>query len=514
MKVLTSHKGFTLIELLVVIGILAVLAAIAIPSVAGLIDRANVSADSTNANEMTNSMERFTSEYELYCQDIASGTVNIGDMDAAQGRVYNVIGVTDRAGITALEVAPDAVVEEDQIAIYRDTKYPANAKTARLVVENYTKTSSSTFEPKQSDMNYWYSPDCGVVVFAEPEATVEQLNLLVQSGKDAKGNGLSANTHWINLTNMQDVTEDSADENQNNNSNIQEHIGKKYTISDSMGMTCEFNADGTLSCFDVFGNTIMVLPAECIVEETNGFALQNLGAGNEFLEQNYYFRDNGKFIVKIEGGEEYLFAFDETHTCLHKQTTIGGKKETRTYWYGVIDETIMDYVYLTDIDMNCTDERYTMRCRTCFESLGLVIDGNYIYTRNSYFSPQKENGGNWYALCADNEFYNINGWNAVPFDVAKMSGMQSTINGEAVTATFILDGITIPKTVKTLDVTLMYYSSSKTEDFNMTYDGTKAEFKMISMAFRDITVDTFLNEESSYFNSVIVHCSDGDLVYQ
>lgn len=43
-----SHKsGFTLIELLVVIGILAVLVAIAISLVAGLIDKANVSADNS-----------------------------------------------------------------------------------------------------------------------------------------------------------------------------------------------------------------------------------------------------------------------------------------------------------------------------------------------------------------------------------------------------------------------------------------------------------------------------------
>ena len=57
-----------------VIGILAVLTAIAIPSVSGLIDRANVSADNTNTNEMTNAMERFVSEYELFRQHIASGT--------------------------------------------------------------------------------------------------------------------------------------------------------------------------------------------------------------------------------------------------------------------------------------------------------------------------------------------------------------------------------------------------------------------------------------------------------
>ena len=200
--VFASRKGFTLIELLVVIGILAVLAAIAIPSVAGLIDRANVSADKTNANEMTNAIERFTSEYELYCQDIASGAIkdadNNGtpdDMDAAQGRVFNVTGVVTRSDITALE---STGLNGKQIN--RDTKYPVDAATMQAVVENYTKTSSATFEPKQSDMHYWYSPDCGVVVFDEPDATVADLNSQIQSGMDAKGNQLSATTQWIDLT--------------------------------------------------------------------------------------------------------------------------------------------------------------------------------------------------------------------------------------------------------------------------------------------------------------------------
>ena len=201
MKLLKSKKGFTLIELLVVIGILAVLAAIAIPSVAGLIDRANVSADATNANEMTNALERFTSEYELYCQDLASGKVDTNNLDAAQGRVYNVTGVTDRAGIENLEKDATAGVDTAGKAIYRDTKYPVNAETMQAVVENYMKTSSTTFTPKQSDCNYYYSPDCGLVVCTETaESDVEDLNKLVQSGKDAKGNILGASTKWINIT--------------------------------------------------------------------------------------------------------------------------------------------------------------------------------------------------------------------------------------------------------------------------------------------------------------------------
>ena len=200
---LTSKKGFTLIELLVVIGILVVLAAIAIPSVAGLIDRANVSADNTNSNEMTNAVERFASEYELYCQDIASGKIkDATNLDSAQARVYNVTKALSRSDIEKLE-------SEDGFngrAIDKDTKYPVNAETARAIMQVYEKTSSSTFEPKQSDAHYYYSPDCGVVVAQDTaKSDVDSLNKLVSSGLSASGKTLDSDTVWIDLTTGEDA---------------------------------------------------------------------------------------------------------------------------------------------------------------------------------------------------------------------------------------------------------------------------------------------------------------------
>lgn len=57
-----NTKGFTLVEMIVVIAIIAILAAVIIPTTAGFIDRARLSNDRQNATRMTQALEVFRIE--------------------------------------------------------------------------------------------------------------------------------------------------------------------------------------------------------------------------------------------------------------------------------------------------------------------------------------------------------------------------------------------------------------------------------------------------------------------
>ena len=87
------RKGFTLLELIVVIVVMGILAAIAIPTFAGVIGRANMSSAKTSA-------QAFKSEADaIYSQDNA-GVVGVNAAAAAAAASDIALAVTADAGAT------------------------------------------------------------------------------------------------------------------------------------------------------------------------------------------------------------------------------------------------------------------------------------------------------------------------------------------------------------------------------------------------------------------------------
>lgn len=210
-----SKKGYTLIELLVVIGILAVLASIAIPSVAGLIRKSQATVDNRNAREMTNALERFASEYELYKEDLSMNQVDISKMDAMQGRVFSVVKTTNRSDFSKFEIGEtDENLAYDNFYINKKTNYPLTEIGARRVLTSYLKTKVANFTPLRSDYSFYYSPECGRVVCAKTGSTYEEIEavasvtepyismssaLVTRTPWSFETNQIGVN-QWINLT--------------------------------------------------------------------------------------------------------------------------------------------------------------------------------------------------------------------------------------------------------------------------------------------------------------------------
>jgi type II secretion system protein G len=69
----TSARGFTLIELLIVVGIIAILAAIAIPNLLAAQTRAKVSRAKADLRTIANSMEAYAVDQNGYPPDFDSG---------------------------------------------------------------------------------------------------------------------------------------------------------------------------------------------------------------------------------------------------------------------------------------------------------------------------------------------------------------------------------------------------------------------------------------------------------
>ncbi len=83
-----QQKGFTLVELLVVIGIIATLAAIAVPSVGRFVAPARTTADSDEFVRVQAAMDMYIAENNLPPPAVAPNAVALNDFSASNPVLY------------------------------------------------------------------------------------------------------------------------------------------------------------------------------------------------------------------------------------------------------------------------------------------------------------------------------------------------------------------------------------------------------------------------------------------
>ena len=107
-----NRKGFTIVELVIVIAVIAVLAAVLIPTFSGITDKANKTA---RLQETRNAMVEYMTENDGY---IAEGTVFMYDDDTDYYFVYSDGKLTERNASDVSVEGYVAVPLSSKVSVY------------------------------------------------------------------------------------------------------------------------------------------------------------------------------------------------------------------------------------------------------------------------------------------------------------------------------------------------------------------------------------------------------------
>lgn len=269
----SNKKGFTIVELVIVIAIIAILAAVLIPTFASLVKKANVSADTQLVRNLNMAVE-----IEKASSNAKHSTMHEALM-TAQDAGYDVDTIVAKSGYNiAWDSANDRFVLVDKDA--KKYIYPTSENTAENAISNpayYFLFCDDSAKIDESGFSYYLSknaklPEDGAVTVKAGFDAGENKNL-----KEVTYDG-SATKVIFNLNGGKLTVEDTNDNNQ------QYFYGSLAEAVVSTGNSC-FHAYGTIAKLD--------LQAGKVVAEAGSIVMVSNAASNTEVAKS-----NGSVVMK------------------------------------------------------------------------------------------------------------------------------------------------------------------------------------------------------------------------
>ena len=149
----SNKKGFTIVELVIVIAVIAILAAVLIPTIAGLVRKANISADTVVAKQLNNAIAtQKVDDFEDALAVLRENGYLIANLNAKADQCYFAWDATNKQIVLVDAKNGYEIIynnkDVDEANLWYAVSDPAIAKTLREAGKNVKNTVASTNDLK------------------------------------------------------------------------------------------------------------------------------------------------------------------------------------------------------------------------------------------------------------------------------------------------------------------------------------------------------------------------------
>jgi hypothetical protein len=146
--------------------------------------------DSVNVVYLNETLIDFVEDYKNFTELLINDELDFFTINDNVRRISNLTEITE-----ASDIKP---YEEKNMDV--DTKYVYTKKNIIKIFDAYLGKDNYSLIPEQKGFSYWYSYECGIIVVAPDDATVEKLNEFDADGKTLKNKNVDSNIKWVNIS--------------------------------------------------------------------------------------------------------------------------------------------------------------------------------------------------------------------------------------------------------------------------------------------------------------------------